>query len=95
MKIDANWKIEADSLNVILLKKVKRTRRADKTEYEDWEVVGNYATPANALHGMVEQRIKDTGLKDMETIVKEITKLHSAIDSLPKAYRVVPWTVNT
>lgn len=95
MQVDKFWKIEADSFNVILFKKVKRTRKADKTKYEDWEHVGYYSTPTNALHGMVEHRIKATCLKDMETITKELDKLHSAIDSLPKTFRAVPWAVSS
>ncbi len=86
MKIDANWKIESDSLNVILFKKVKRTRKADKTEYEAWEIAGHYATPAGALHGMVDQRIRDTHLTDFITISGEIDKLHQVIENLPKTY---------
>ncbi len=95
MELGKQWKIESDSLNVILLKKVKRTRKADKTEYEDWEIAGYFATPANALHGMVKQRIRDTGLKDMVTITKEIGKLHQVVENLPKTFRTVPRLVNT
>ena len=90
MNIDTNWKIEADSINVVLFKKVKRTRKADKTKYEDWEHVGYYATPSEALHGMVDQRIRDTHLTDLITISGEIDKLHTAIEGLPKTYHNTP-----
>ena len=82
MNIDTNWKIESDALNVILLKKVKRTRKADKTEYEAWEIAGHYATPAGALKGLAEMKLKETGLSDLRKIVAKQEEIYKLIDSL-------------
>ena len=86
MRIGKFWKIESDALNVILQRKRKRTRKSDGLPYEDWEIVGYYSSVATALHGMVEQRIRDTDLTDFIVISGEIDKLHMEIERLPNTY---------
>ena len=77
MVIGKNYKIESDSLNVILYK-----RHTTKKSGDDWDVIGYYATPQNALKDMVNHEIRGTGMKDFETVVNKIAKLHKLIDEL-------------
>ncbi len=90
MLVGKKYKLEADSLNVTLFKKRKRTRKSDKQSYEDWEIIGYFATPSSALHAMVDQGIRDTELTDLIIISGKIDELHTSIESLPKTYRAIP-----
>ena len=81
MEIGKRWKVEADSLNVILLKKRTRKSREGKT-YQDWETIGYYSTPANALKGLVNYEVRETELKDLQTVVDKIVELEKQIDGL-------------
>lgn len=74
MLIGKKWKVESDSLNVILSKKFKRTSRNGKA-YEDWDAVGYYSTIEAALKGMVDKGVKETQLKDVKHFIAEIEKL--------------------
>jgi len=81
MLIGKTHKIEADTVNVTLYEKIRRKNKEGKF-YTDWKVMGYFATPEAALAEMVNQRIRDTELTDMKTIVKEIQNLHGIIFSL-------------
>ena len=81
MEIGKQFKIEADELNVILSKKIQRTSK-DGREYEAWKVMGYFATPENALAELVNLRVRETGLKDLQTVVKEINNLHGIVYNL-------------
>jgi len=84
MNIGDNFKIESDSLNVTLSKKIQRKSKEGKV-YTDWKAMGYFATPENALAELVNQKVRDTGLEDLKTIVKEIQNLHGIIHKiLPK-----------
>jgi len=84
MYIGKNYKIESDSLNVTLYQgKIFTSKKTGET-YEHWEVVGYYATVKNALHGLVNQAIQDTELKDIQLVVAKIDELHQLIDALPE-----------
>jgi len=85
MNIGKNHKIEADSLNIILYKKVKRKRKDTQETYTDWEIMGYYSSVTNALHGLVDQKIRDTELQDIKTVVAEIANLHKLVESLSNA----------
>ena len=81
MLIGKDWKIESDALNVTLSR--KRTRKSkDGNSFEEWEVEGYYSSVPNALKGMVNQGIRETGLRDMRVIVTEIEKLNQKIDKV-------------
>ena len=84
MLIGKKWKIGADSQNVILYRKKKRTRKDTNEVYWDWETLGYFATVENALQELVNQGVRDTQLKDLETIVAEIKKLGILLRALPK-----------
>ena len=82
MKIGNKWKIESDSLNIILYRKKKRVKKDTKEVYEDWEPMGYFSTIPNALREMINQRIRDTELKDVKTIIAEIDKLETLLQGL-------------
>jgi len=85
MLIGKNYKIESDSLNVILFYGSIQKRRATNEPFERWNPIGYYSTVKNALHGLVNREIKATELKDLQTVVAKIDELHQLIDSLPEA----------
>ncbi len=95
MLIGKNWKIESDSLNVILSQKKRRTDKKTGKDYDYWKLIGYYSTAENALHGLVNQGIRDTGLKDLETIVSKIDELHKAIEQACKHPRATSGGVKT
>ncbi len=76
MDIGKKWKIGSDELNVTLLE-----RGTTKKGKEAWRIRGYYSTPASALKGLVNLKVNRSGLKDLETVVAEIDKLHQLIDS--------------
>lgn len=77
MLIGNNWKIESDSLNVILSKKSRKTKVG-----KFWATQGFYPNVKEALHALVDQEIKDTELVDIKTVNDKIEELHSLIDNL-------------
>ena len=84
MLIGKNYKIESDSLNVILSKKVKRTNKVTKEKYDSWKILGYFATIKGALHELVNQRIRDTELTDIKKVEAEIASLKKMIEGLAK-----------
>ena len=87
MLIDKNWKIESDNLNVVLFHKKRGTNKKTGEAFDYWKPIGYYSTIPNAMHGLVDQSIRDTELKDLKTIVAEINKLHNLIEPLCKRPR--------
>ena len=85
MLIGKNWKIESDALNVILYRKKKRVKKDTQEVYEDWEVMGYFATVGGALHELVNQGIRDTQLKDLKTVVAKVGELKKMIIPLMKS----------
>jgi len=94
MLIGKEWKIESDMMNVILWRKTTaRDRDTQPPEADDgtdptdptdrWRPVGYYATPKEALKSLVNQKVRDTHLKDLTKVVIEIAKLHALIDATP------------
>ena len=79
MLIGKDWKIGADKLNIILYKR----GIAKKTGRDTWRVMGYFATVGGALHELVNQRVRDTELKDLKTITKAIEELLGLITELP------------
>lgn len=89
MLIGKKIKIESDSMNVILSRKVKRAKKDTKEKYDAWETIGYYSTPENALHALANLQIAETELRDLKSIVAEIEKLHHMIESLPQTYSAI------
>jgi hypothetical protein len=73
--IGQDWRIGADSLNVILY----RRQVNNKTGKEYWRAHSFYATVANALVGLVNQGIRDTELADLKMVCEKIAQLHKDI----------------
>ena len=73
MKINKNFKIESDSLNVVLYKKISR-----KGE-EYWSPISYHATVKEALNGLVDQGIRDTELRDFKEVCKKVDELKADI----------------
>jgi len=73
--IGGNWKVGADSLNIILYQRhINR-----KTGKEYWRAHSYYATVANALVGLVNQGVRDTELADLKAVCDKIEQLHKDI----------------
>lgn len=77
MLIGNSWKIESDSMNVILSKKSRKTNVG-----KFWKVQGFYSSIKEALHALVDQEIKDTELLVLKTVEEKIEELHTLIDNL-------------
>ena len=78
MFIGKKWQITSDGMNVTLLRRVTRKPKG-KPSYEDWGIVGYYATVANALRALVNQGVRDTELVDLRTVVDKIDELQKQI----------------
>lgn len=77
LMIGKKYKIASDELNVIVYK-----HHLSKTGREYWRPIGYFATPANALRFLVDLGIRETQLKDLETITKKQGELYSLIKGL-------------
>ncbi len=81
MQIGKDYQINSDSLNVIVSKRRTRVRKATGEKYKDWENVGYFSTLTHALDFLVEQKVRDSGLKDLETVVGAIKDLEEKIET--------------
>ena len=79
MEIGIRYKIESNAKNVILYEKVKRKRLSTGETYEDWREIGYYATIKNALNELINQKVRDTELKDLKIVLKEISDLREMV----------------
>ena len=75
LAIGRNWRVGADSLNIILY----RRQVNNKTGKEYWRAHSYYATVASALVGLVNQGVRDTALADLKTVCDKIEQLHKDI----------------
>ena len=75
MLIGDKWKIEADEMNVILSSRYISKKKGT----EVWRVRGYYSSPQEALHALIRQKVRDTELKDLKTIVAEIKRVEDMI----------------
>jgi len=78
MLVGKDWKVEADPMNIILLKRSQRL--AGKPER--WNIKGYYPTIKQALKALVGFKVRETELKDLKTIVNELNRLEKLIDSI-------------
>ena len=78
--IDRNWKLGADTLNVILYRRCVNK----KTGKEYWRAHSFYATIPDALVGMLNQGIRDTELADIKTVCDRIDQLREDIAAQPE-----------
>jgi uncharacterized membrane protein len=75
MLIGNKYKLEADNLNIALLKKEK----SKKSGVTYWRAIAWFTTVKNALSYLVDLEVSETGLKDMETVVKKQDELYQMI----------------
>ncbi len=78
MKVGKDYKVEADSLNVTLLGR----RIAKKTQAEYWVAIGYFSRFGNALKALVDLKVKETELKEFETVCQKQDELYKLIDGL-------------
>jgi len=78
MEIGKHWKVESDKCNIILYKRGKNK----KTGADTWKVEGYYYSIKEALHALIEMEIKETELKDLQTVLTKITELHNLIETM-------------
>ena len=74
LAVGQNWKVGADSLNIILYR-----RHVSKTGKEYWRAHSYFATVANALLELVNQGVRDTELADLKTVWDKIDQLRRDI----------------
>jgi len=79
MEIGNRYKIESDSLNVILYK--KRTKK-DKSVY--WSVICYHSNFKEALKSLVDMEVKETELKDFQKVVAKQEELYKLIAGIKK-----------
>jgi hypothetical protein len=94
MLIGENWKVEADSLNVVLMKKRivtanggnKRGRKTNPLNVGKimWDTIGYYSNVKVALWGMAKHEVQGSGLTDFETIVAKMDELEKLYKELPQ-----------
>ena len=73
--IGKNWKLGADSMNIILYQREVNK----KTKEERWRVYGYFATIANAVMALVNQEVRDTQLVNIKVVCDKIDQLHTDI----------------
>jgi len=78
MNIGTKYKIESDSLNIYL----KERHENKKTGEVYWRSIGYFATPQAALKSLVLLNVRESELKDLETVIKELNKIYRKIDGL-------------
>lgn len=86
MRINENWEITSDELNVILRQRKIAEEKNGKPSHEYWVVEGYYVSPKAALKDMVTKGIMGTGMGDMQTICDKIDELQVMIDNLDGSY---------
>ncbi len=75
MVIGRNWRVGADTLNIILY----RRQVNKKTGKEYWRAHSYFATVTNALVELVNQGVRDTELADLKAVCDKIEQLHRDI----------------
>ena len=81
MKVGNNYKIESDEMNITLYKKsiIKKGTRAGR---ESWTALGYYSTVKNALRGLANMKLRESGLKDLITVSKRQDEIYKLIEGL-------------
>ena len=80
MLIGHDYKIESDSLNVTLYQ--RQTSKKSGKEY--WKSIGSFSNPKEALYFLSNLKVKESGMKDLETVVKRQDEIKKMILSLTK-----------
>ena len=78
MKINNNYKIESDELNVIVKEKFI-PQKGKKAGIPQWRPVSFHATVEQALNSIVDKEINGTGLEDFKTVVNKVKELRALL----------------
>ena len=88
MFIGKKWKVESDSLNIILSKK-----HVSKKGIERWETIGYYALIEDAFREFANHGLRETGLAELKQVLKKQQEIYDLIASLDKARFPIPKAV--
>ena len=77
MIINDDWRLEADELQIVLMR--KKTRKVENADAKDTYQVFYYGTIAYALQSILQKEIQGTGLKDLIAVNDRITKINEDI----------------
>ena len=78
MLIGDKYKVESDELNITLFKK----RVSKKSSKVQWGIIGFFSSVKEVLKFLVNLEVRESTLKDLETINERIDKLFGLIKSL-------------
>lgn len=84
MDIGSKYRIESDSMNITLYQKYT-TKKGE----ERWRAIGYFSTVGNALKGLVDLKLKESGMKDFKSIVKTQKDIYNLIESVAKKLSAV------
>jgi hypothetical protein len=76
--IGKNWKLGADSMNIILY----HLEVNKKTKEERWRVYGYFATITGALTALINQGVRDTQLVNIKIVCDKIDHLQKDISKV-------------
>ena len=82
MKINDDWEITSDAMNVVLSQRKTTEPKDGKPSREYWKVEGYFPDVQAALRALVKKEILGTGMTDLQTICERIDKVHEAIKGL-------------
>ncbi len=74
MNIGKKYKIESDALNVVLFER-EVTKKGKHIGKENWRPVGYYSSLLNALDGLINKEINETGLKVPTEVLSKVEQL--------------------
>ena len=77
MLIGEKYKVESDSLNVTLYEK-RKTKKGGIL----WRPVSYFANSHNLLKHLVDLEVRETEMKDLNTITKKQDELYTLINTL-------------
>ena len=80
IEIDKKWAIVADNLNILLVR--KHTPKKDGGGKPYLVTEGYYSSLHEALHGLVEQQVRDTKLASLKILTDKLDEIYSLIKSL-------------
>ena len=78
MFVGKDWKIESDSLNIILYKKFVSKKNGVLT----WRPIAYFATLQSALKHLVNLEVNETELKDLVSVNKKLGELLALVKKL-------------
>ncbi len=82
MLIGKDWKVESDSLNVVVYRRHAVRATDKKPAHDNWVAEANYATIGGALTYLVDNGVRETGLKDYKSIVERQVELYKLIKEI-------------